>query len=168
MAAKKPPLDSGRALIEAFLTNERINQVLLDLLDPKIWRVQPPCSRRRNIATSFAHIHNVRCMRLAMSAKDIPTPARLDRAEVTMEEARKALGQSAKALAALIRQALDAGGYVKDYRPNVVALVCGAITHEAHHRGQIVHWARELGSPLTLEQQLKLWEWDKRAKEAAG
>ena len=57
---RKQPVDLGRALVEAFLTNERINQMLLDLLDPKIWRAQPPSSKRRNIATSFAHIHNVR------------------------------------------------------------------------------------------------------------
>jgi uncharacterized damage-inducible protein DinB len=43
--------------------------------------------------------------------------------------------------------------------------LCAAITHEAHHRGQICHWARELGAPITPEQQLKLWEWDKRWKE---
>ena len=65
---RKEPVDLGRALVEAFLTNERINQVLLDLLDPNVWRAQPPCARRRNIATTFAHIHNVRCMRLTMSA----------------------------------------------------------------------------------------------------
>src|SRR5262245_49460552 len=55
----KPPVDLGRALIEAFLTNERINQVLLESISPAIWRALPPCSKRRNIATSFAHMHNV-------------------------------------------------------------------------------------------------------------
>jgi hypothetical protein len=54
---RKEPVDLGQALVEAFLTNERINQVLLGLLDPKIWRLNPPCSKRRNIATTFAHIH---------------------------------------------------------------------------------------------------------------
>jgi DinB family protein len=61
-----------------------------------------------------------------------------------------------------------AGGHVANFRPDVVALVCAAITHEAHHRGQICHWARQLGAPITPEQQLKLWEWDKRWKEVAG
>jgi len=48
-------------------TNERINQVLIDLLDAEIWRKQPPSSKRRNIATTFAHIHNGRRMRIGMS-----------------------------------------------------------------------------------------------------
>jgi uncharacterized damage-inducible protein DinB len=162
------PVDLGRALVEAFLTNERINQVLLDLLSPEIWRTHPPCSKRRNIATSFAHMHNVRCMRLKMSAKGQELPARLDRAAVTMDEAREALGQSARAMVRLIESSLDAGGRVPDFRPDVVALVCSAITHDAHHRGQICHWARELGAPLSHEQQMVMWEWDKRWKEVAG
>jgi len=43
----------------------------------------------------------------------------------------------------------------------VVAMTCGAMVHEAHHRGQIAHWARELGAPISPEQSLKLWEWGK-------
>src|SRR4029079_7747445 len=103
---------------------------------------------------------------LKMSAKK--APARLDRATVTPGQARKALTASARAMDALIESSVEAGGHVPDYRPDVVALVCAAIGHEAHHRGQICHWARELGSPITPEQQLQLWEWDKRWREVAG
>jgi hypothetical protein len=79
---RKLPVDLGRALVDALRTNDRINQVLLDSLDPAVWRARPPCAKRRNIATTFAHMHNVRCMRLTMSAKGEKVPARLDRAEV--------------------------------------------------------------------------------------
>jgi uncharacterized damage-inducible protein DinB len=163
---RKKPVDLGAALVEAFLTNERINQKLIELLDPKVWEGFPPCSKRRNIGTSFAHMHNVRCMRLKASAGR--APERLDRASVTASQARKALAESAVAMAALIESSLEAGGHVHDYRPDIVAFVCSAISHEAHHRGQICHWARELGCPLTPEQQLQLWEWDKRWKDVVG
>ena len=161
-------MDLGRALIEAFLTNERINQVLLEVLSPQVWRAQPPCAKWRNIATTFAHMHNVRCMRLKMSAADQDPPAKLDRREVTVAEAKEALGRSAHAMVRLIERSLVAGGHVTDCRPDVVALVCAAITHDAHHRGQICHWASQLGAPLTSEQQLLMWEWDKRWREVAG
>lgn len=162
---RREPVDLGIALCDAFLTNERVNQVLLDMINPRIWRVHPPSSRGRNIATSFAHIHNVRCMRLRMSAKDVAAPESLDRGTITVDEARWSLGVSARAMVALIERSLAAGGHVREYRPDVVGMVCAAISHEAHHRGQICHWLRELGSPLTPEQQLTLWEWDKRWKE---
>jgi uncharacterized damage-inducible protein DinB len=102
-----------------------------------------------------------------MSARDEEPPAKLDRAEVIPAEAKEALGQSARAMVRLIEQSLANGGHVPDCRPDVVALVCAAITHDAHHRGQICHWASQLGAPLTSEQQLQMWEWDKRWREVA-
>lgn len=157
----REPVDLSQALLDAWRVNERINQELLKLIAPHIWRAFPPSSRRRNIATSFAHIHNVRCMRLKMCHTSVPVPERLDRAEITPDDARQALAVSAEAMAALIRLGLDAGGHVPNYRPNVVAMACHAMSHEAHHRGQISHWCRELGAPITPEQSLVLWEWDK-------
>jgi uncharacterized damage-inducible protein DinB len=161
----REPVQLSKALLNAWRVNERINQELLNLVAPHIWRAFPPSSKRRNIATSFAHIHNVRCMRLKMSHSSVAVPERLDRAEVTADEARKALAVSADAMTQLIRLALDAGGHVPNYRPDVVAMVCGAMLHEAHHRGQISHWCRELGVPITAEQSLALWEWDKLHKQ---
>lgn len=164
-------MDLGRALVEAFLTNERVNQVLLDLIDeiaPGAWRAFPPSSPRRNIATSFAHLHNVRCMRLKMSRKSLgpcKIPARLDRGEVTIAQARAALAASAEAMARLIEGGLAAAGHVADYRPDVVAMTVAALVHEAHHRGQIAHWLRELGTPIPIEKAAALWEWDRRWRE---
>jgi uncharacterized damage-inducible protein DinB len=157
----REPIDFSRALLNAWNVNERINQELLRFIAPHIWRAFPQSSKRRNIATSFAHIHNVRCMRLKTGHSSVPVPERLDRAEITLEDARKALAESAAAMATLIKLGLDAGGHVPNYKPDVVALVCYAMSHEAHHRGQISHWCRELGVPITPEQQLVLWEWDK-------
>src|SRR5262245_21391979 len=165
---RRQPVELGRALVEAFLTNERVNQVLLASLSPEVWRAQPPCSKRRTIATTFAHMHNVRCMRLKMSDRDEEPPARLDRALVTVAKAKEALRQSARAMVRLLERSLAAGGHVPDCRPDVVALVCAAVSHDSHHRGQICHWASQLGSPLTSEQQLRMWEWDKRWREVAG
>lgn len=33
---------------------------------------------------------------------------------------------------------------------------------------EICHWASQLGRPLTPEQGLLMWEWDKRWKEVTG
>ena len=161
----REPVDFSRALLNAWRVNDRITHELLALVAPHIWRAFPQSSKRRNIATSFAHIHNVRCMRIKMSHSTVPVPERLDRAEITPDDARKALAESADAMAALIQLGLDAGGHVPNYQPDVVALVCYAITHEAHHRGQISHWCRELGVPITPEQSLGMWEWDKLHKK---
>jgi uncharacterized damage-inducible protein DinB len=161
----REPVDLSKALLHAWRVNERINQELLKLVAPHIWRAFPQSSKRRNIATSFAHIHNVRCMRLKMSRTTVPVPERLDRAEITPDDARKALAESAAAMASLIQLSLETGGHVPNYTPDVINMVCWAMTHEAHHRGQISHWCRELGVPITAEQSLVMWEWDKLHKQ---
>jgi len=99
-------------------------------------------------------------MRLKMSIKDEEPPSKLDRAEVTPAEAKEGLAQSARAFVRLIERSLASGGHVHGCRPDVVALVCAAITHDAHHRGQICHWTSQLGVPLTPDQQLQMWGWD--------
>ncbi len=164
--AARQPVDLGRALADAFLTNERINQVLLEMLDASVWRAQPDCAKRRNIATTFAHMHNVRCMKLKMSGA--AAPERLDRGAVTVAQARAALRESAAAMARLIESAAARGGRALKVRPNVAVLAAAMIAHDAHHRGQVCHWAAQLGAPLSPEQGLRMWEWDKRWKEAAG
>jgi len=157
-------VDLGQALVDAYWTNERINQLLLDMIDPAVWRAFPACSSRRNVATSFAHIHNVRCMRIR-AANPALAPGRLDRGTVTREEVRSALGASARAMVALITASLARGGRVRGYPRDIVLMTIAAIGHDAHHRGQICHWLRELGAPLSPEKQLLLWEWDKRSTE---
>jgi len=156
------PFDPARALVEAFLTNERINQVLVDLIDPSVWRLTPPCSQRRNIATTFSHMHNVRCMYVRSTGSKTPL-TNLERTTVTPDEARKALAASALAVAQVIESAFENGGKVRGVPVDAAGFVCSAITHEAHHRGQICHWARELGAPI--QNQFQLWEWHKRQRE---
>jgi hypothetical protein len=50
----------GRAAVQIFAANERINQILIERLDPAAWRAKPPGeSRTRNIAAIFTHLQNV-------------------------------------------------------------------------------------------------------------
>jgi uncharacterized damage-inducible protein DinB len=46
--------------------------------------------------------------------------------------------------------------------PHVLAYF---VAHEAHHRGQIVMLARQLGRRLPSDVSAGLWQWTKRAQE---
>jgi uncharacterized damage-inducible protein DinB len=156
--------DPGRALADAFLTNERINQVLLDLLDERVWRAVPPGSHRRTIASTFAHLHNVRCM-YARAARAPGVPGKLDRATLTPAQARAALARSARCVAGVLERAARSGGKLRGLPLDAAGFLALALTHEAHHRGQVCHWARALGAPI--QDQHTLWEWHKRQREIA-
>jgi len=152
----RQPFDYGRALVGAFQTSDRINQTLIGLIDVPIWHKVPQCSSRRSIAAQFAHIHNVRCMRIKQCGG--APPARLNRATMTIEETRRALQESAAAMVQVIERAVAGGGRVEGSPLDVVGMICAAITHEAHHRGQICHWAHVLHAPIGPECQMLLWD----------
>lgn len=176
MAAKKTtpvppkePVDLAAALLRAFATNERVNQLLLDAIDASIWRTLPPgaaSAQARTIAAIVAHIHNVRHMWLAVSAKSKTAPPKLDRDHVTRDQAKLGLAASGVAMIELLRASLIGGGHVKDFKPDVVGFVTYAVAHEAHHRGQICMLAKQLGKPLPQAVGFGMWEWKKRADEA--
>jgi hypothetical protein len=55
----------GRAAVQIFAANERMNQILIEHLDPAAWRAKPPGknpskNKVRTIAAIFTHMHNVR------------------------------------------------------------------------------------------------------------
>jgi uncharacterized damage-inducible protein DinB len=87
------------ALLNAFHTNNRINQYLIENIAPAAWKTKPPDGKGRTISAIVAHMHNVRVMWLKVSAKGSEIPAQLNRATVTPAQALRGLENSCEALA---------------------------------------------------------------------
>lgn len=155
MPAKTPaPPDYRTALLDIFATNERINQFLLENIAEPAWRAEPPGGKGRTIAAIVAHIHNVRHMWLTVSAKGSGIPEKIDRAKVTIPQARRALVKSGEAMLRLLEMSLDSGR-VKDAGMDPVAFLAYALSHEAHHRGQICLLARQVRPPSPQRSRIR-------------
>jgi uncharacterized damage-inducible protein DinB len=150
------------ALLNAFDTNDRINQYLIENVAPAAWKAKPPDGKGRTISAIVAHMHNVRVMWLKVSAKGSEVPSQLDRATVTPAQAVRALEQSREALSKLIGRALQTDGRIKGFRPDVAGFLGYLIAHDAHHRGQIAMLARQVGHPLPQKVTFGMWEWGSR------
>jgi len=149
------------SLLNAFNTNNRISQYLIDNLPSTAWNLKPPEGKGRTIAAMVAHMHNVRVMWLkAAKAKDIPE--QLDRTTVSPGQAVRALELSRHALSQVLSQSLAGDGRVKGFRPDVAGFLGYLIAHDAHHRGQITMLARQLGHPLPQKAMFGMWEWNSR------
>jgi len=150
------------ALLNAFNTNNRINQYLIDGIPSAAWRAKSPDAKGRTIAAIVAHMHNVRVMWLKTAAKGSKIPAQLDRTRVTPGQAMRAIEQSRLALSVVISRALESDGRIRGFRPDVAGFLFYLVAHDAHHRGQIAMLARQLGYPLPPKIAFGLWEWGSR------
>ena len=160
--------DLRRGMQEAHAVNDRMNQLVLEHLDPRAWRAQLPGSKGRTIAAIFAHVHNIRCKWLRLSAPHLKPPPRLDRARSTQKQARQALVKSAALCAQMLAEALTPEGRVKKFhrdgwaRPWTpgAAMFSYMIVHEAHHRGQVCMLAHQLGYRLPDKVTSRIWGWE--------
>jgi uncharacterized damage-inducible protein DinB len=162
--AAPPTWSVPESLVKAFETNERINQFLLENLSEEAWRAAPPDSKGRDVAGIVSHMHNVRIMWLKAAAKGSTIPEQLDKAKVTLPQARQSLNESFTALEKIVKAALESDGRVKGFLPDVAGFVGYQIAHDAHHRGQISMLARQVGHPLSQKTMFGMWEWGSRGK----
>jgi len=171
----RPPTTTFRqALLETYAVNDRMNQVILEELNPRAWRTKASGRNARTIAAIFSHMHNIRRKWLRLSAPHIPLPRALDRTRCTQQQARSALAQSAARCAEMLEEALaESGGRVKKFRrdgwarpwPSGGAMFGYMLTHDAHHRGQVCMLAHQLGFPLPARVTSELWSWERLWKQ---
>jgi uncharacterized damage-inducible protein DinB len=169
-----PTSDFRQALLETFAVNDRINQLILENLDPRAWQAKPPGRNARTIAAIFTHMHNMRRKWVRLSAPHFKLVPELDRSRCTQRQARTALAESAKLCSKMIAEALAGpDGRVKQFLrdgwgrpwPPGAAMVVYMISHEAHHRGQVCMLAHQLGFPLPIKARSGMWVWEKLWRE---
>jgi len=167
-------VDLCQVLVESYAVNERMNQIVLEHLDPAAWRAKLPGSKGRTIAAIVAHVHNIRRKWLRLSAPHLKLPARLDRASCTQRQARAALAESAARCSEMLADALSRPqSWVETFRrdgwarpwPAGAAMLAYMISHDAHHRGQVCMLAHQLGFPLPTKAAYGIWVWEKLWKE---
>jgi len=106
----------GRAAVQIFAANDRMNQILIEHLDPTAWRAKPP-GKARTIAAIFTHMHNVRSKWVRLAAPHLKVPRQLNRAHCTPQQARAGLAESAARCAEMLAEALGGcGGRVEKFR----------------------------------------------------
>lgn len=164
--SERPLTDS---VLAAWRTNNRISVFLVRQIPDAIWTASVPGLPRKTIRMIGGHLHNARCMWLKTLGEPhgIAVPARVDRHGVGRRELVGALNQSSRAMEALLRFGCERGGEVpatpryvwRNLSLDVGHVLTYFVAHEAHHRGQIVMAARQLGMRLPTEVTAGLWWW---------
>jgi uncharacterized damage-inducible protein DinB len=163
----------GPAAAQIFAASDRMNEMLIEHLDPAAWRAKPP-GKSRTIAAIFTHMHNVRTKWVRLTAPHLTVPRQLNRATCTPQQALAGLAESAGRCAEMLAEALgDSRSGIEKFRrdgwarpwPVGIEMLCYMVSHEAHHRGQVCMLAHQLGFPLPNEAAYGIWNWEKLWKE---
>ncbi len=101
MALEPMPQPWAEALLQAYATDNRTTEFLLEQIGDEAWRTKPPAGR--SIAAIVAHMHNVR-VRWLKAARAETVPAQLDRHTVTGGESADLPRATMGAGASLVRQ----------------------------------------------------------------
>jgi uncharacterized damage-inducible protein DinB len=165
-------------LLETYAANDCMNQLLLEHLDASAWRASPEGKNKREgrtLAGIFAHLHNNRLSWIKSSAPHLKCPAALDPAHCTIKQARAAHRQSAARCLDMLMDVLSnresgrvtrfsRGSWAPDWPPGVT-MFSYMFAHEAHHRGQAIMLAHQLGYKLPDKAAYGIWRWEKLWKK---
>ena len=149
-------------LLDTWDIHNRINLYLLDALEER-HLYDLSASKGRTVGAQFAHIHNVRLMWLKAASPDLLSG--LDKIEdkegITRKSLTTSLEQSSQAIRTLLSKGIDEGK-IKGFKPHAAAFLGYLISHESHHRGQIVLSLKQSGHPVDKKVGFGIWEWGVR------
>ena len=149
-------------VIETWNIHDRINRYLLDAIDESYFG-DISASKGRSVQEHFAHIHNVRLMWLKVAAPDLHSMQ--TKIEKEMQLSRQQLSgyleESGRAISDLLEKAFTEGK-VKGFKPHPAAFLGYLISHESHHRGQLLLALKQSGHKIDPKVLYGIWEWGSR------
>ena len=146
-------------LLETWAIHQKMNELLLrDLTDAAL--DAQAGTKGRTVREQWYHIHNVR---LLWFKSAMPTLLEgLVKLEKDNRVSRKELVEELKKSSAAVSKLLESGfnsGRIKGFKPHPEAFLGYLISHESHHRGQIILILKENGHLPDGKVLYGLWEW---------
>ena len=119
--------------------------------------------RGRTVYLQLVHMHNVRMSWLEVSAPTIFNKYATIKKEETFnrKSLRKAFEDSARGLEELFSNSWDNQGKVKNFKKGLLPMLGYFISHESHHRGNIILTLKQTGVKIPDSLKWGLWEWGK-------
>ncbi|MBK9569313.1 MAG: hypothetical protein IPP43_11040 [Chitinophagaceae bacterium] len=150
-------------LLGTWHTHNKMNYLLIDNTTDAGMQKSLSTRSGRTIYEQWVHIHSVRMQWLEICAIDIfKKYMPLDKkAAFNRKALRKAFDDSAKGIEELLSRSWDNGGTVKGFRKGVIPLLGYFISHESHHRGNMLLTLKQSGEKIPDTVKWGLWDWGK-------
>jgi uncharacterized damage-inducible protein DinB len=151
-----------KALLETWEISHRMNEYLLTGIKEEYF-TDVPASKGRNVGEQFAHINNVRLMWIKVAAPEMLLNLKKIEKEdrITKKLLLDAFEKSTEAITELLKKGFETGK-IKGFKPHPEAFLGYMISHESHHRGQIIISLKENGHLPDKKILYGIWEWGVR------
>jgi len=150
-------------LIETWQIHNRINLYLLEAIESDDHLDDISASKGRSVGNQFGHIHNVRLMWFKEAYPDLLNE--LVKIEKDKYQNRSFIKEnlinSGKAVEELLNKGINEDR-IKGFKPHPIAYLGYLISHESHHRGQIILTLKQAGHPVSKKTGFGIWEWGTR------
>ncbi len=151
-------------ILEAWQTNNRINLMLIDHISDEGMKCTLSKRGGRNVVRQFAHLHNNRVWHLERRGKDLAES--LYKFETPEEPPRDFLKtcliDSCEKISTFFEQAVTGSVPRKHFKKGIVVYLSYFISHESHHRGNILLTLKQCGHKLDKDLRYNIWDWDRR------
>ena len=149
-------------IIETWHINNRVHLMLIDAISAEGLHCTLSKRGGGTPAKQFTHLHNLRLWRLEKVDKEllkgqtkIDTAGTIDKALL-----KKRLSESGAAIAKIIENGIDDGGKIKGFKRGVIPFLGYMISHESHHRGNILLTLKQCGHKIPKDIQYGIWAWN--------
>jgi uncharacterized damage-inducible protein DinB len=163
-ASVTEPGVSSDHLLEAWMTNHRINVMVLKALSPDALRSTLSTRGGRDVARQFAHLHNVRIWHLEKRARELAEglTAFESKDSPSKRELLKSLEASTEAIGTFLTDVLEGKPKRRGFRKGIFTTLAYFIAHESHHRGSILLTLKQCGHLPDKNVTMGIWGWDQR------
>ncbi len=148
--------------IRTWQIHQRMNRLLINNTSDAGMKKTLSTRGGRTIFRQWLHIEQVRRQWLDTIASDInsrhPSPKN---PPAEKKELMEMLDRSAQAIGELLEQGWETGGKIKGFTQGAIPFLGYLISHESHHRGNMVITLKQSGEKLPDAIKWGLWEWGK-------
>ena len=149
-------------IIETWHINNRVHLMLIDAIRDEGLHCTLSKRGGGTPAKQFTHLHNLRLWRLEKVDKELlKGQSKIDTAG-TIDKAllKKRLNESGAAIAKMIKNGIVDGGKIKGFKRGVIPFLGYMISHESHHRGNILLTLKQCGHKIPKDVLYGIWAWN--------
>lgn len=155
-------MNINKQILETWQINNRVNLKLLNALSAEALHCTLSSRGGGTPAKQFAHLHFVRLYRLEKFSRDLRKGQTKFTKEIKLDKEllKKRLSESSDGITSMLEQSIGNEGVVKGFRRGIIPLLGYLISHESHHRGNILLTLKQCGHKQPKSVTYGIWAWN--------